>query len=103
MRLIHKNWPRLLLAGVLPLIIILSSACTAAPALETSEPDVGETASPSTVDRSMPAHPVVRVRSGALQGALEDNVLVFKGIPYAAPPVGDLRWREPQPVVHGRG
>jgi len=35
---------------------------------------------------------VVSVETGKLQGASEGGVTVFKGIPYAAPPVGDLRW-----------
>jgi len=41
--------------------------------------------------------PVVRVDTGQLQGALEDGVVSYKGVPFAAPPVGDLRWRPPQP------
>ena len=42
------------------------------------------------------AKPVeVAVTEGTLVGAIQDGVAVFKGIPYAAPPVGDRRWREP--------
>ncbi len=43
--------------------------------------------------------PPVQTRSGAIQGANQDGIRVYKGIPFAAPPVGDLRWRDPQPVT----
>lgn len=42
--------------------------------------------------------PVLTVEGGKVQGVAVDNAIVYRGIPYAAPPVGDLRWREPQPV-----
>jgi para-nitrobenzyl esterase len=48
-------------------------------------------------------HPVVRVADGALRGATADGVSAFKGVPFAAPPVGALRWREPQPVAPWSG
>ena len=42
----------------------------------------------------------VAIDSGRLRGRLlADDVRAFSGIPYAAPPVGDLRWRPPQPVA----
>ncbi len=48
--------------------------------------------------------PVVAVTGGKIRGsALKDDGAVFKGIPFAAPPVGDLRWREPMPVKHWTG
>ncbi len=40
----------------------------------------------------------VKVEGGWIQGIVEDSLTVFKGIPFAAPPVGDLRWKAPQPV-----
>ncbi len=43
----------------------------------------------------------VRIDSGVIEGKVgpEQGVRSFLGIPFAAPPVGDLRWREPQPVA----
>jgi para-nitrobenzyl esterase len=40
----------------------------------------------------------VKIEGGLIQGTAEDDLMVFKGIPFAAPPVGELRWRAPQPV-----
>src|SRR6516162_9832509 len=47
----------------------------------------------------------VAVTGGQISGARgkDPSILVFKGIPFAAPPVGKLRWREPQPVVSWTG
>lgn len=49
------------------------------------------------------AMPTAKVETGALQGTIEYNMSVFRGIPYAAPPVGDLRWRPPQPALPWSG
>jgi para-nitrobenzyl esterase len=46
---------------------------------------------------------VVKVDTGELQGVVADGVTSFKGIPFAAPPVGDLRWRPPQPPARWDG
>lgn len=51
----------------------------------------------SKIDRHL-KEPIVRIATGALLGATDGVVESFKGIPYAAAPVGPLRWRPPQPV-----
>ena len=47
--------------------------------------------------------PIVDVTGGAVRGYLAAPGAVFKAIPFASPPVGALRWREPQPVKPWRG
>lgn len=41
----------------------------------------------------------INTAEGALRGAIDEGIFVFKGIPYAAPPVGPLRWRAPRPAT----
>lgn len=45
----------------------------------------------------------VRVEAGLVQGTAEDGLTVYRGIPFAAPPVGELRWRPPQPAAKWDG
>ncbi len=47
--------------------------------------------------------PPVQVSQGLIQGRFEDGLTVYKGIPFAAPPVGNLRWRAPQPAARWEG
>ena len=41
----------------------------------------------------------IRTENGVLEGIIgcDPRITVFRGVPYAAPPVGELRWRSPQP------
>src|SRR3569833_2683688 len=41
----------------------------------------------------------VDVTGGRVKGEVRDGLAIFKAIPFAAPPIGALRWRVPQPVV----
>jgi para-nitrobenzyl esterase len=50
-----------------------------------------------------PSTPLVQMQQGALLGLTEDNIQIWRGIPFAAPPVGALRWRSPQPVAPWTG
>src|SRR5450759_5998537 len=45
----------------------------------------------------------VGVEHGLVEGTSEDGLTVYRGIPFAAPPVGDLRWRAPQPAAKCEG
>lgn len=47
--------------------------------------------------------PETRVDSGILSGLEEEGVQAYRGIPYAAPPLGSLRWRAPQPPAPWSG
>jgi para-nitrobenzyl esterase len=45
----------------------------------------------------------VKVDGGVIVGTVADGVRSFKGIPFAAPPIGELRWKPPQPVAPWQG
>ncbi|MGB7190125.1 MAG: carboxylesterase family protein [Acidobacteriaceae bacterium] len=65
-----------------------------------------------TLCAALPAHaaapqpnPVVKTADGSVSGAIDatSRVASFKGLPFAAPPVGELRWRAPQPERPWKG
>lgn len=67
-------------------IMLLTLAMPAAPAQERGEPDR------------------VQVTGGTIEGVKrDDGIRVFKGVPFAEPPVGELRWKPPQPVKPWEG
>ena len=60
-------------------------------------------------DKTMPAPtnskngPIVKAPAGAVEGQMEGGLRVFKGIPYALPPVGSRRWQPPSPMPRWAG
>jgi len=69
-------------------VLLLLAACAAQPPAEQA-----------------PQAPISQaaVTGGAVEGVVADGIASFKGVPFAAPPVGDLRWKAPQPVVPWEG
>lgn len=57
----------------------------------------------STMAQQTPAQPVVKVAQGQLAGVRDGELDRFHAIPFAASPVGPLRWRAPQPAPRWRG
>lgn len=85
-----------------PQAILIGIAASAA--VVATVPFSASSATPSTAraDRAAPLyqgkHPVVRTVEGRVRGEAKSMVTTYKGIPYAAPPTGELRWQAPQPV-----
>ncbi|NLA40695.1 MAG: carboxylesterase family protein [Smithella sp.] len=58
-----------------------------------------------TACRTPHPNPVLNIDGGKIIGVETptQGIIAYKGIPFAAPPVGDLRWRQPQPVIPWQG
>jgi para-nitrobenzyl esterase len=54
-------------------------------------------------DAASTAESIVTIAQGSLRGSAEGSLQVFRGVPYAAPPVGEHRWRPPLPAAAWRG
>ena len=72
---------------------LLSCSTDGGGAADVPSPDRGGT---SRTASTVAASTVVRTDAGAVRGRVDSTARVFQGIPYAAPPVGDLRWASPQ-------
>jgi para-nitrobenzyl esterase len=63
----------------------------------------GQTASQSYTVNIKSTPTVVQTKYGALRGVEASNLIAFRGIPYTTPPVGNLRWKAPQPPASWKG
>lgn len=61
------------------------------------------TALPAIPAAAQSAGPTIRTDNGSVRGEVTEGVESWKGIPFAAPPVGPLRWRAPQPAAKWTG
>jgi para-nitrobenzyl esterase len=75
------------LAGLLAASVVLSLTSGGAAAAAGSHPGASS---------DHPGVPVARIQGGAVRGDTAAGILAFRGLPYAAPPIGPLRWRAPQ-------
>jgi para-nitrobenzyl esterase len=75
-------------------LIALAIAATGATAAD---------ASTKSASRASTTNPVVSVDGGTIRGAAMSGLNVFRGVPYAAAPTGNLRWRPPAPPVAWQG
>ena len=80
--------------------LVTSAALTAAAMLAGACASVGDGTATGT---GVSSAPVATTSHGAIRGSAEDGLRVFRGIAYAAPPVGDLRWAPPQPAARWDG
>ena len=77
-----------ILASLIPVVVACGGDDPPAP---------GPDAQPACAAEAGPAGEVVRTTSGALRGARDGETWAFKRVPFAAPPVGELRFRPPAP------
>lgn len=87
-----------LFSGVLPLTL-LASACGSDPGATGGDSGTTTSASGTTGAGGGAAGTLIVTDEGSVQGTVVGTTRIFLGIPYAAPPVGDLRWKSPQPAA----
>jgi len=89
------------IAVILPIALCLGlAACGKSE--QTAEKNM-DTSTASSTEATASTEHVVSVEGGQIQGKAVDGVVAYLGIPYAAPPVGDLRWMPPLPVTSWDG
>ncbi len=99
----NSFWYKLLMPFLaLMLIVSVATSCKGVDGEQEEEP-VGEKEEEQSTEIVDPILTDAGLVSGTVVGDVGEEVRVYKGIPFAAPPVGDLRWKPPQPVEPWEG
>lgn len=80
------------------IMILFTFACDSSP----QKTEVEEITTPD-MEPAPSLTTIVEVTGGIIEGVEQDGIFTYKGIPFAAPPVGDLRWKAPAPVAPWEG
>ena len=81
----------------LAVFFLFTFACDSSP----KKNEVNEDTTPAAkieVTEAPSLSTTVEVTGGTIEGVEQDGIFIYKGVPFAAPPVGDLRWNAPDPV-----
>jgi len=78
------------------IVVLLACWASIVPAAHAETLGAARSATPGT---EAPVAPVVQTADGQVRGVATPTGVEFRGIPYAAPPINDLRWKSPQPVT----
>jgi para-nitrobenzyl esterase len=89
-----KTWSGFQIVATIAMVVLVPLS-QAARAQETASPAQAQQPQPG-----LPLAPLVQASAGPVQGLNNHGVYEYLGIPYAQPPVGDLRWQPPQPYSH---
>lgn len=91
--------PEMLVASFTPLLVALTAVVASLPAL--ASPMASSNNNGANHAPTSPLGPVVQLKQGVYAGnATLPGVVFFGGLPYAEPPLGDLRWRPPVRLGH---
>lgn len=92
MKIVKKFAVFLLVCSMLCLLVVIGC-----------NKDVGNDGDGSSSKNEVAEQSIVTVTGGQIGGYEEDGIYIYKGIPYVAAPVGELRWQDPQPVTPWEG
>ncbi|HET9159355.1 MAG TPA: carboxylesterase family protein [Caulobacteraceae bacterium] len=85
----------LVAAGALALTLVTSDSLAQQPAQPGRGGGRGAAPAPAPLPQNSP---IIKIKQGQVQGGTVNGVNVYRGIPFAQPPVGDLRWKAPVPA-----